>query len=150
MGSEEPVRRVIEWDEFDELISSIASQIPDEDSPHAIVGLTRGGLVPAVRLSHMYNAKLFCLNISLRDDMVDDSEFDWDLLEDYRRVLIVDDINDSGKTFTTVLEKCYQKLVPGAKFCALLEKPTSKFKCAYSGEVINKGQEKDWIVFPWE
>ena len=150
MGSKEPVRRVIEWDEFDELVSSIASQIPDEESPHAIVGLTRGGLVPAVRLSHMYNAKLFCLNISLRDGMVDDSEFDWDLLEDYSRVLIVDDINDSGKTFNTVLDKCYHNLIPGAKFCALLEKETSSFKTAYSGEVINKGQEKDWIVFPWE
>ena len=111
MGSEEPVRRVIEWDEFDELVSSIASQIPDEESPHAIVGLTRGGLVPAVRLSHMYNAKLFCLNISLRDGMVDDSEFDWDLLDDYTRVLIVDDINDSGKTFNTVIQSQIRKTI---------------------------------------
>ena len=55
MGSKEPIRRVIEWGEFDELVSSIASQIPDEETPQVIVGLTRGGLVPAVRLSHMYN-----------------------------------------------------------------------------------------------
>lgn len=150
MGSKEPVRRVIEWGEFDELVSSIASQIPDDDTPEVIVGLTRGGLVPAVRLSHMYNAKLFCLNISLRDGMVDDSEFDWDKLHGHTRILIVDDINDSGKTLRTVLNESYYNLVSTPKFACLLEKPSSSFTCMYSGERINKGQEDDWIVFPWE
>lgn len=150
MGSKEPIRRVIEWGEFDELVSSIASQIPDEETPQVIVGLTRGGLVPAVRLSHMYNAKLFCLNISLRDGMVDDSDFDWDKLHGYTRILIVDDINDSGKTLNTVLNESYYNLVSTPKFACLLEKPSSSFTCMYSGERINKGQEDDWIVFPWE
>ena len=72
---EEPVRRVISWNEYDELVSSIASQV--KGTPDAIVGLTRGGLVPAVTLSHMYNANLYCLNISLRDGKCSSAGFDW-------------------------------------------------------------------------
>jgi hypoxanthine phosphoribosyltransferase len=150
MGTSEPVRRVISWSEYDELCSSIASQIPEEETPDAIVGLTRGGLVPAVRLSHQYNAKLYCLNISLRDGMVDDNEFDWDKLSEYSNILVVDDINDSGKTLQRVMDECYHQIITMPRFAVLLEKPSSRFTCAYSGERINKAKENDWIVFPWE
>ena len=88
------LRRVITWDEYNDLVSSIASEI-GQDEPDAIVGLTRGGLVPAVQLSHMYNAKLYCLNISLRDGKCSSQGFDWRRLEKYRNILVVDDINDS-------------------------------------------------------
>ena len=56
MGDGEPIRRVISWDEYNELVSSIAGQIGDK-VPDCIVGLTRGGLIPAVQFSHMFNVK---------------------------------------------------------------------------------------------
>ena len=64
MGDGEPIRRVISWDEYNELVSSIAAQIGDK-VPDCIVGLTRGGLIPAVQFSHMFNVKLYTLNISV-------------------------------------------------------------------------------------
>ena len=145
---EEHVRRVIDWGEFDELCSSIASQI--KGTPEAIVGLTRGGLVPAVRLSHMYNAKLYCLNISLRDGKCSSAGFDWSRLEKYNNILVVDDINDSGKTLQAVYEQCYYRELQKPTFATLLSKETSEFDADVSGELINKDKDNEWIVFPWE
>jgi len=143
------LRRVISWDEYNELVSSIASQI-GQNEPEAIVGLTRGGLVPAVQLSHMYNAKLYCLNISLRDGKCSSESFDWRRLEKYNRILVVDDINDSGNTLEAVYKQCYTKEIQKPTFVTLLSKDSSKFDIDVAGEYINKDKENDWIVFPWE
>jgi hypoxanthine phosphoribosyltransferase len=149
MGKNEPVRRVISWDEYDELCSHIAAQIGD-NVPDVIVGLTRGGLVPAVRLSHIFNVKLYTLNISLRDGKCSSARFDWRRIEKYRNILIVDDINDSGNTLFEVSNQFYGREIRKPNFAALLSKSSSKFECDYSGELINKDKDNDWIVFPWE
>jgi len=149
MGQREPVRRVVTWDECTELVQHIAAQV-GQNEPDAIVGLTRGGLVPAVMLSHMFNVPLFCLNISLRDGMASTSKFNWKELSDFSNIIIVDDINDSGSTFAAVLDQCYRKLIARPRFASLFTKDSSKFSSLYSGEVINKEKENDWIVFPWE
>ena len=120
------LRRVITWDEYNDLVSSIASEI-GQDEPDAIVGLTRGGLVPAVQLSHMYNAKLYCLNISLRDGKCSSQGFDWRRLQKYSRILIVDDINDSGATLWEVANQCYGREIRKPKFATLLSKGSSEF-----------------------
>ena len=145
---EEPVRRVISWDEYNELVSSIASQV--KGTPDAIVGLTRGGLVPAVSLSHMYNAKLYCLNISLRDGKASSQGFDWRQLRKYTNILIVDDINDSGATLWEVANQCYGREIQKPRFATLLSKDSSEFDNLIAGEHINKSKDNEWIVFPWE
>lgn len=143
------LRRIISWSEYQELVSSIASQLGDWE-PQAIVGLTRGGLVPAVSFSHMYNAKLYCLNISLRDGKASSQGFDWRRLQKYSRILIVDDINDSGATLWEVANQCYGREIVKPKFATLLSKGSSEFDNLITGEVINTTKENDWIVFPWE
>ena len=145
---EEPVRRVISWDEYNELVSSIASQV--KGTPDAIVGLTRGGLIPAVSLSHMYNAKLYCLNISLRDGKASSQGFDWRALKKYHNILIVDDINDSGATLWEVANQCYGREIQKPTFATLLSKRSSEFDNLITGEQINKEKEHEWLVFPWE
>jgi len=149
MGSEGPVKRYISWDQYQELYKNILDQV-GYDQPQCIVGLTRGGLVPAVQLSHHFNVPLYVLNISLRDDMVDDHDFDWSKLEGYSNILIVDDINDSGATFTQVMEECYEHLIVQPRFATLLSKRSSRFNPGLAGEVINNDREDEWIVFPWE
>jgi hypoxanthine phosphoribosyltransferase len=145
MGNGE-LRRLISWDEYNELVSHIAAQIGD-DVPDVVVGLTRGGLVPAVQLSHMFNVPLIPLNISLRDRKCADVPFDYKQIEQYHHPLVVDDINDSGSTLRKVLEMIGP--FPGS-FAALLSKDSSEFECTYSGELINTHKDNEWIVFPWE
>ena len=143
------LRRIISWSEYEELVSHIAAQLYDW-KPDVIVGLTRGGLVPAVSLSHMYNAKLYCLNISLRDGKASSQGFDWRRLKKYNNILIVDDINDSGATLWEVANQCYTKEIQKPKFATLLSKGSSEFDNLITGELINKEREDDWLVFPWE
>ena len=143
------LRKIISWSDYDELVSSIASQLGDWE-PDAIVGLTRGGLVPAVSLSHRYNAKLYCLNISLRDGKASSAGFDWRRLEKYENILIVDDINDSGATLWEVANQIYGRMIAKLKFATLVSKETSEFDNLICGEKINKTEEDDWVVFPWE
>ena len=145
---EEPIRRVISWSEYDELVEAICSQV--KGTPDAIVGLTRGGLVPAVSLSHKYNAKLYCLNISLRDGKASSQGFDWRQLRKYTNILIVDDINDSGATLWEVANQCYGREIRKPTFATLLSKGSSEFDNLISGEEINKDKEHEWLVFPWE
>ena len=88
----------------------------DNWRPDYIVGLTRGGLVPAVILSNMIGVPMHTLRVSLRDSDMGPESNCWmaeDAFgyvgtfegkpvvdEDYERknILIVDDINDSGAT----------------------------------------------------
>ena len=151
MASSEPaeLRRIISWSDYDELVSSIASQLGDWE-PDAIVGLTRGGLIPAVQFSHMFNVKLYTLNISLRDGKAPSAKFDWKQLEKYSRVLIIDDINDSGSTLREIHNQFYTRAYMNPKFATLLSKRSSVMEVDYAGEHINKSRENDWVVFPWE
>jgi len=93
--------------------------------PDYVVGLTRGGLTPAVMLSHYFNVPCETLKVSLRDGGENSCEsnlwmaeeaFGYVPLEDqktlgsrwdpsYRKnILIVDDINDSGATIDWILK----------------------------------------------
>lgn len=102
--------------------------------PDYIVGITRGGLIPAVMISQYLNVPMYTLGVSLRDGeggesnlwMAEDAlgpnskerfienpvdvsgilEAASDLLENgtYTNILIVDDINDTGATFNWIMQ----------------------------------------------
>lgn len=106
---------------FDQLIGMVSALCRDisnsEWRPDYVVGLTRGGLLPAVMISHYFGVPCETLKVSLRDS--DESESNLWMAEHafgyvpesergesgtqtdpaYRKnILIVDDINDSGAT----------------------------------------------------
>lgn len=128
--------------------------------PAAIVGITRGGLTPAVMMSHYYNCPLLTLDYSLRDREgaeLNDAATQQVLeriepLIDRRHVVIVDDINDSGETLAGVKDLFRDMFFSDANivYATLLEKTTSKFDCDFYGELLMDEQCNDWIVFPWE
>lgn len=120
--------------------------------PDAIVAIARGGLVPGVWLSHQLGLPLITMTWQLRDGKIRES------LPYYypgaSNILLVDDINDSGVTFTEILDDVVSK--QGAtvanvrkriKTACLYERSTSKFRADF---VSNKINSDDWIVFPWE
>ena len=92
--------------------------------PDYIVGLTRGGLIPATMLSHYLNVRMETLKVSLRDDCGCGPETNCWMAEDAigyvndderqengghthlnsrrQNILIVDDINDTGHTLNWI------------------------------------------------
>ena len=158
-------------------IFEIIQQInADNWRPDCIVGITRGGLVPAVMLSHWYNVPLHTVKISLRD-FAEDTEsnlwlpemafghINYDLMcsDDGRKnMLIVDDINDSGATFQWLVNDWQSSCLPSdsrwgdvwhnnVKFATLINNEASDFKTVdYTGLSINKVDDPIWCVLPWE
>jgi len=158
-------------------IFEIIQQInADNWRPDCIVGITRGGLVPAVMLSHWYNVPLHTVKISLRDFAEDTESNLWlpemafghvnyDLMcsDDGRKnMLIVDDINDSGATFQWLVNDWQSSCLPSdsrwgdvwhnnVKFATLINNEASDFKTVnYTGLSINKVDDPIWCVLPWE
>jgi len=111
------------WDEIENAIESLAYQIQKSNTPiEAITGLPRGGLIPAVLLSHK----------------LDVPYIDTDFME-FEHILVVDDICDSGETlkqhhqfFTTATIHYKQSASIQPDFYYTLA-PQDK-----------------WIVYPWE
>ena len=127
--------------------------------PAVIVGITRGGLTPAVMMSHYYKCPLLTLDYSLRDredadlnDAATQQVLDKLAHMGLKHVLVVDDINDSGDTLEGIQNLFRDAFFSDSNivYATLLEKATSKFDCDFYGELLMDEQCNDWIVFPWE
>ena len=90
------------WREMRRDVNTLCREVSlDKFDPDVIVGLSRGGLTPGVMMSHWMNKPFKPIKTALRDFP------EW---EDYlprktdERVLILDDVCDSGVTFTKIRE----------------------------------------------
>lgn len=108
--------------------------------PQLVVGLSRGGLVPANYISQYFDCDFYALN---------KQELFPEHVDDVSNILIVDDINDSGKTFTDVNNDISVFGIQ-VRYAALLDNASSDFTVDYYGREIDKAKDPCWIVFPWE
>ena len=119
-------------------------------SPDIILSLNRGGCVPGVYLSHLINTPHEVIDISQREYKI---KPDFYILEKafirYKSILIIDDINDTGRTLKYI-EDTFEKYINRIKFSVLINNVSSKVKVDFVGEKINKKVDNSWIVFPWE
>jgi hypoxanthine phosphoribosyltransferase len=105
--------------------------------PNIIIGLSRGGLIPGVHLSHMLGCKFHPVGSVFPQVKKTD------------KVLVIDDINDTGQTLQTVSD--YLEKLCDVQYAVLLENEISKFKnVKYYGSKINKTEDPRWIEFWWE
>lgn len=108
--------------------------------PDLVVGLARGGLVPANYISQFFECDFYALN----------KQEQFPELKDFNgNILIVDDINDTGKTFTDV-NNDLSLLGIEVRYAALLDNAGSEFTVDYYGREIDKVKDPCWVVFPWE
>ena len=126
----------IHFDNINELVHNIMRQVTiDLFRPDYVVGITRGGLVPALMISHYLNIPMHTLKVSLRSDPPDTESNSW-MAEDAfgyvspedqaiiksrwdpkkrKNILIVDDINDSGATFDWIKQDWIGSCFPDEK-----------------------------------
>ena len=120
----------------------------DKFDPQVIVGISRGGLTPGVMMSHWMQKPFKPIKTSLRDFP------EW---EDYlpkktdERVLIVDDICDSGETFQKISDFITERGVDvEVRFASLWWNNECNFEPHYYVQECAKDSEGIWIHFPWE
>jgi hypoxanthine phosphoribosyltransferase len=155
------------WKDVEGACLDIARQvISSQWRPDYIVGITRGGAIPAVMLSQFFNVPMRPLQVSLRDggDCVSDLGMAEDAFghdEDPKNILIVDDINDQGSTIAWIKQDWPSGCFPdhnqwtktwghNVRFATLTNNMASKETVDYSVWEVNKAEEDCWLVYPWE
>lgn len=119
-------KRFLEWRDIERAIEKLADNIKASDiTIEAITGLPRGGLIPAVLLSH-----------KLDIPYIDPSN---ELFEESDNILIVDDICDSGET----LKEYHQVFTTATLHYKKSASVEPNFWWKLAGE-------NEWIVYPWE
>jgi len=129
--------------------------VHDKYEPDFIVGISRGGLIPAVMLSHLFNVPMVPVVWATRDFVEEDHERVTQVrdlvLGDEKDVLIVDDICDTGHTFETFQECLMQDQIsgyaPGVEFASLHIRYSAEFAPRYYAVEI---PDESWIIYPYE
>jgi uncharacterized protein len=151
--------------DVESLTSEILRQM-NQDSwrPDYVVGLTRGGLLPAVLMSQYLDVPMDALKVSLRDNHETCSNLS--MAEDAyngKKILIVDDINDTGATLNWIKQdwedfhpskpKPWKKIWgDSVRVAVLIDNLPSKSKLDinYCGMEIDKEADPRWVNFPFE
>jgi len=176
----------VSWNDVQRQVQELIRQMwTDGWTPDYVVGITRGGLTPANLISQYLGCRMETLKVSLRDGSECESNL-WMAEDAYgyiphegqvpapkdrvtsdpalrKKILIVDDINDSGATLSWIHQDwpsgCMAndpawKEVWGdnVRVAVLYDNAasTSTLPVNYAAENINKFEDPQWIVFPWE
>jgi uncharacterized protein len=144
----------ISWEEVDNHCRELANRFIEEGKTYdMIVGIARGGLVPAVTISHQLGVPLIPVvwQASANEIGIHALRDVASLVPEHSRILVVDDISDSGKTMGEVVKTlnmwCEAKSKPTEIDTAILYRKETGFRTNYVGEVID---DSEWAIFPWE
>jgi len=141
------------WQDVENMCSSIVLQMYNNNwRPDYIVGLTRGGNIPATIISNMLDVPCEAMKVSFRNDDRVDKDFWLSELVQEKNILIVDDINDTGATFEWIKNDwMLENILHKVKFATLTENIASDFgDVSYHVHEVNKTEEDVWLVYPWE
>ena len=142
----------VSWDQFHRDSRALAWRLHEAGPFDALVCITRGGLVPAAIVARELNVRMIetvCI-ASYQDYR---NQGDIKVIKGItaeitamgstgRRVLIVDDLVDTGKTAKVVRE-----LLPAAHFATVYAKPMGR---PLVDTFVTEVSQDTWIYFPWD
>ncbi|MCL7465715.1 xanthine phosphoribosyltransferase [Phaeovulum sp. NW3] len=142
----------VSWDQLHRDARALAWRLdgkgPDAGNWRAVVGITRGGLVPAMIVSRELDIRVVD-TISVKSYSHQDQRAaqvtkspQADLMGDGEGILIVDDLVDTGKTLELV-----RQLFPKAHFATVYAKPKGK---PLVDTYVTEVSQDTWIFFPWD
>ena len=148
----EPVREVLTWEAFGVAARELAKQVVDSGfQPDLILSITRGGMLPAGTISYAMGIKnLHIINVEFYTGV--GSRLPLPVLLppvpaavdlSGQKVLIIDDVADTGETLKMVRDFC-EEHVAETRTAVLYEKSQSVVRCDYVWKHTD-----EWISFPW-
>tara|TARA_R110000823_G_scaffold86138_1_gene192814 strand:+ start:218 stop:640 length:423 start_codon:yes stop_codon:yes gene_type:complete len=117
------------WKWVNEQIDAIGEKLEAIGKPEFVTGVPRGGLIPAVLISHKFRIPFIGLEAAktLPGELK-------------KGILVVDDISDSGNTLEQIRRHNFLSATLAVRY-------SSTFTPTFYGELI---KDDRWIVFPWE
>lgn len=143
---------ILTWEGFGQAVVELGGRIRDDGyEPDVILGIARGGLPLAASLGYSLAVKnLSVLNVEYYTGVNERLDFPVLLPSPFDRVdltgarlLIVDDVADTGVTLQLVHETV-SDTVSDLRTAVLYEKPRSVVHCDYIWREVDQ-----WIDFPW-
>lgn len=122
--------------------------IDDKFEFDIIVGLARGGMLPALILSHQLDCPVVVPNYSSKSGVGDNRNHD-NVLPNIsgKRILVVDDISDTGKTLVEVYEHYCMYNTVHTLALYYKEQPKGMVPTFYWQKIPT---DAEWIIFPFE
>jgi uncharacterized protein len=152
LGASDEQRERLSWADFGRASRDLARLVANDGyEPDLILSIARGGLLVGAALGYALDVKnTWTMNVEFYTGI--DERLDVPMIlppvPDFvdlesARMLIADDVADTGETLRLVKEFCEGKV--GEVRCAVLyEKPRSRVECEYVWKRTDL-----WIDFPW-
>ena len=142
-------------DEFLAGVRAVAAKLAASGwQPDFVIGIGRGGLVPAVYLSHLLERPMLSVDHSAKVPGFSDELLGKVATSSAAgtRLLFVDDINDSGGTIRYIRDLLTANGCDSAnlRFAVVLNNVRSQAAVDYHAQEIDRHSDKRWFVFPWE
>ena len=144
---------MVSWEAFHHLARDLALRIRDSGyRPDMIVAIARGGVIPArVLCDYLDIMEMTCIRIEHYRARKKAPEarvkYPLNASVDGLRILVVDDVSDTGDSFIAALDHIRSKGKPmEVRTCALQHKSVSKFEPDYYAREITEWR---WVTYPW-
>ncbi len=147
-------KRYLSWEEIQRLVDHLIKVYLTEQYDAMLV-ITRGGMVPGCLISEKIDlrnilvaAMVYYTDVDRTLDKPIFLQFPSDTLLSGKRILVVDDVWDSGRTITAVKERlnvvnCYYRV-------AVLHYKPGRSKYSDDQPDFFGETTDDWLVYPWD
>ena len=139
----------ISWEDFHGICKALALSV-SHFQPEVILPIGRGGYYPGTLIAHLLQIEIYPVRVSRRiSDVVKYHEPQWIMAPSteiaHRRVLVVDEICDSGATILMVREKCFALGASLAKSAVLYAHTKAVHVPDYIGIITD-----ELLLNPWD
>ena len=150
----DPVKVNVTWEDLDDLVSAMAERLSAGPEPDVVLAISRGGLVPAGMLGYRMGWRdMLLAAVVVYDDeqgfrgKAEFLQFPADDLLAGKRVLIIDEVWDSGTTIAAVSGRI--RAAGGVPLTAVLHyKPgKSRVDLVPDHYIV---ETNDWVLYPFK
>ena len=141
----------VSWEEMHRNAKALAWRLVDLGPWKGLIGVTRGGLVPAAVVARELDIRIVetVSVVGYKDDDSRPEQADEAVIVkfpadvgDGEGWLVVDDLVDTGRTFVVL-----RRLLPKAHFATVYAKPAGR---PLVDTFITEVSQDTWIYFPWD
>lgn len=139
------------WEDIESLVKELSVEVK-KYSPEVVIAIGMGGWIPARLLKNYFKAEYYSIQCSHYDEN-NEKTGHVRIIQDLpnvkiegRKVLILDEVADSGDTMHKVYEHV-SSFNPGQLKTAVLH---TKGCSVFTPDITAKHVEDEWLVYPWE